>query len=142
MLRNPARFSSSSALAKRKARRHSCTSRVREGCDLYSFITPAQVVRAVKLIYVDYTPSALVEWGRKFLDTIDHVGVACKERIGFLINRLQYALLAEVYRVLDEGVASRDDVDTAIRLSIDPRLALWAPLLTEDLVVSKKTTVA
>jgi 3-hydroxybutyryl-CoA dehydrogenase len=77
------------------------------------------------LIYADHTPSALVEWGRKFLDTIDHVGVACKVRPGFLVNRLQYALLAEVYRVLDEGVASRDDVDTAMRLSIGPRLALW-----------------
>lgn len=57
------------------------------------FITPAHVVRAVELIYADYTPSALVEWGRKFLDTIDHVGVACKERPGFLVNRLQYRYL-------------------------------------------------
>jgi 3-hydroxybutyryl-CoA dehydrogenase len=65
-----------------------------------------------------------------------------KERPGFLVNRLQYALLAEVYRVLDERVASRDDVDTAMRSSIVPRLALWGQLLTEDLVASKKTTVA
>jgi 3-hydroxybutyryl-CoA dehydrogenase len=106
------------------------------------YITPAHVIRAVELIYADFTPAPLVEWGRRFLTTIDHVGVACRERPGFLINRLQFALLSEVYRIMDEGLASRDDVDTAVRLSLGPRLALWGPLLTEDLVVNKKTSVS
>src|ERR1700722_853708 len=106
------------------------------------YITPAHVIRAVELIYADFTPPVLVEWGRKFLATIDHVGVACRERPGFLINRIQFALLSEIYRILDEGLASRDDVDTAVRLSLGPRLALWGPLLTEDLVVNKKTSLA
>ena len=106
------------------------------------YITPAHVIRAVELIYADFTPPALVEWGRKFLATIDHVGVACRERPGFLINRIQFALLSEIYRIMDEGLASRDDVDTAVRLSLGPRLALWGPLLTEDLVVNKKTSLA
>jgi 3-hydroxybutyryl-CoA dehydrogenase len=106
------------------------------------FITPAHVIRAVELIYADHTPQSLVAWGREFLKTIDHIGVACRERPGFLVNRIQYALLSEVYRILDEGVASQDDVDAAVRLSLGPRLALWGPLLTEDLVVSKKTVLA
>jgi len=106
------------------------------------YITPAHVIRAVELIYADFTPPELVEWARKFLTTIDHVGVACRERPGFLINRIQFALLSEIYRIMDEGLASRDDVDTAVRLSLGPRLALWGPLLTEDLVVNKKTSLA
>jgi 3-hydroxybutyryl-CoA dehydrogenase len=106
------------------------------------YITPAHVIRAVELIYADFTPPALVEWGRKFLATIDHVGVACRERPGFLVNRIQFALLSEIYRIMDEGLASREDVDNAVRLSLGPRLALWGPLLTEDLVVNKKTSLA
>jgi 3-hydroxybutyryl-CoA dehydrogenase len=106
------------------------------------YVTPAHVIRAVELIYADFTPAPLIEWGRRFLATIDHIGVACKERPGFLINRLQFALLSEVYRLIDEGLASRDDIDTAVRLSLGPRLALWGPLLTEDLVVNKKTSLA
>lgn len=106
------------------------------------YITPGHVIRAVELIYADFTPPTLVEWGRQFLKTIDHVGVACRERPGFLVNRLQFALLSEVYRIMDEGLATRDDVDTAMRLSLGPRLALWGPLLTEDLVVNKKTSLA
>jgi 3-hydroxybutyryl-CoA dehydrogenase len=106
------------------------------------YITPAHVIRAVELIYADFTPQSLVEWGREFLKTIDHVGVACCERPGFLINRLQFALLSEVYRIMDEGLATREDVDAAMRLSLGPRLALWGALLTEDLVVNKKTSLA
>jgi 3-hydroxyacyl-CoA dehydrogenase len=39
--------------------------------------------------------------GPEVLATIDHVGVACRERPGFLVNRLQYALLVEAYRILE-----------------------------------------
>src|SRR5262245_37146918 len=104
------------------------------------YITPAHIVNLVELITAEFTPKALVDWGLGFLQTIKHVGVVCTEEPGFLVNRLQYALLSEAYRIVEEGIASRDDVDKAVRLSLGPRLALWGPLFTEDLVVSKKTS--
>jgi 3-hydroxybutyryl-CoA dehydrogenase len=104
------------------------------------YITPAHIVNLVELITAEFTPKTLVEWGLNFLKTIKHVGVVCIEEPGFLVNRLQYALLSEAYRIVEEGIASRDDVDKAMRLSLGPRLALWGPLFTEDLVVSKKTS--
>lgn len=106
------------------------------------YVTPAHIVRVVELIHADFTPDHLVDWGRRFLATIDHVGVACAERPGFLVNRIQFAMLSEIYRLVDEGLASREDIDSAVRLSLGPRLALWGPLLTEDLVVSKATALA
>ena len=104
------------------------------------YISPAHIIKVVELIAADFTPSALIEWGRDFLKTIERIGVASTDTPGFLVNRIQYALLSEVYRIVEEGVASRDDVDQMVRLSLGPRLALWGPLLTEDLVVSKKTS--
>ena len=106
------------------------------------YITPAHIVRVVELIRAEFTPASLVDWARNFLKTIDRVGVVCTDTPGFLVNRLQYALVSEVYRIVEEGVASRDDVDAMVRLSLGPRLALWGPLLTEDLVVSKQTCAA
>ena len=106
------------------------------------YIMPAHMVRIVELIRADFTPASLVQWGKDFLRTIDRVGVVCTDTPGFLVNRLQYALVSEAYRIVEEGVATRDDVDQAYRLSLGPRLALWGPLLTEDLVVSKKTCAA
>jgi 3-hydroxybutyryl-CoA dehydrogenase len=104
------------------------------------YITPAHIIDLVELIRADFTPDSLVAWGQEFLKTINHVGVVCAEVPGFLVNRLQYALLSEAYHIVESGIASREDVDKAMRTSLGPRLALWGPLLTEDLVVSKKTS--
>lgn len=106
------------------------------------YITPAHIIPVIEIIHTDFTPAQLVEWGRRFADSIDHVAVACPERPGFLINKIQFAMLTEIHRLVDEGLASRDDIDAAVRLSIGPRLALWGPLLTEDLIVSKQTVLA
>lgn len=106
------------------------------------YVTPAHIIRVVEIITAEFTPPELVEWARAFLVSLCHVGVVCRERPGFLVNRIQFAMLSEVYRIVDEGLATPEDVDAAVRLSLGPRLALWGPLLTEDLVVSKKTALA
>lgn len=106
------------------------------------YITPGHIIPVIEIIHSSFTPPDLVQWGRAFIESIDHVGVACPERPGFLINKIQFAMLTEIYRLVDEGIASRNDIDAAVRLSLGPRLALWGPLLTEDLIVSKKTALA
>lgn len=106
------------------------------------YITPGHIIPVIEIIHAGFTPPELVQWGRSFVRSIEHVGVACPERPGFLINKIQFAMLTEIYRLVDEGLASRDDIDAAVRLSLGPRLALWGPLLTEDLIVSKKTALA
>ena len=106
------------------------------------YITPAHIVKAVEVILADFTPSTLVDWTREFLDSIDHVAIVCKESPGFLVNRLQAAMVAEAHRVVDEGLATPADIDNVMRLSIAPRWALWGLLATEDLVVNKRTVHA
>lgn len=106
------------------------------------YITPAHVIPVIEIIHSSFTPPKLIAWARAFITSIEHVGVSCPERPGFLINKIQFAMLTEIYRLMDEGVASRDDIDAAVRLSLGPRLALWGPLLTEDLIVSKKTALS
>ena len=106
------------------------------------YITPAHIVQAVEIIVADFTPPELIAWARAFVARIDHVPVVCREKPGFLINRMQFALMAEIHRIVDEGLASAEDVDNAIRLSLGPRWALWGGLACEDLVASKRTAVA
>lgn len=106
------------------------------------YVSPAHIIRAVEIITASFTPPSLVSKVQEFVRSIDHVGIVCRERPGFLINRIQYALKAEVQRLVDEGVASVEDIDAAVRLSIGPRLALWGPMMQEDLCASKKTVLA
>lgn len=103
------------------------------------YITPAHIIKAVEVIVADFTPPQRVAWAREFLDSIGHVAIVCKESPGFLVNRLQAALLAEAHRVVDEGLATPRDIDNMMRLSLAPRWALWGPMATEDLVVNKRT---
>ena len=51
---------------------------------------------------------------------------------GFLVNRVQCAMIREVWDLYERGVASREDIDAAIRGSIGFRLAVCGPLAICD----------
>jgi len=51
-----------------------------------------------------------------------------RELPGFLVNRVQIAMIREVWDLLDKGVASPEDIDAAIRGSLGFRLAALGPL--------------
>jgi 3-hydroxybutyryl-CoA dehydrogenase len=51
-----------------------------------------------------------------------------KELPGFLVNRVQIAMIREVWDLLEQGVASAEDIDTALRGSIGFRMAAVGPL--------------
>jgi 3-hydroxyacyl-CoA dehydrogenase len=56
-----------------------------------------------------------------------------KEAEGFLLNRLQGALLAEAFRLVADGVAEPDAIDTVMKASLGLRWAFMGPFETIDL---------
>lgn len=56
---------------------------------------------------------------------------------GFLVNRLQGAVLQEAFRLVAEGVATAADVDTAVRSGLAPRWSFMGPFETIDLNAPK-----
>lgn len=106
------------------------------------FVTPAHIIRVVELIHAKFTSPETLAWGRAFVETIDHVGVACAERPGHLLIRIHFAILAEVFRIVADGTSTPEEIDAVFRLSLGPRYALWGPFLTDDLVVNKKTCLS
>jgi 3-hydroxyacyl-CoA dehydrogenase len=56
-----------------------------------------------------------------------------REIDGFIMNRLQGALLQEAFRLVANGIASPEDVDTGLRDGLAPRWALLGPFETIDL---------
>ena len=56
-----------------------------------------------------------------------------KEAAGFIGNRLQFALLREAFHIVESGVASKEDVDEAVRNSLGRRLRDTGPFETADL---------
>ena len=55
-----------------------------------------------------------------------------KDKPGFLANRLQHALAREAFAMIDEGIASAEDVDAAVRFGFGFRYLAAGPVLQRD----------
>ena len=75
------------------------------------FNSPASIMKLVEvipgLLTADETTEATVE----LLNAIEKVPVKVKDVTGFALNRLFHAFSAEACRLLEEGVATADDID-------------------------------
>jgi 3-hydroxybutyryl-CoA dehydrogenase len=98
------------------------------------WFNPPHIVPTVEVVKgkgtIDATANVIVA----LLKKIRKVPVKINEDIpGFLVNRIQIAMVREVWDLYEKGVASAEDIDKAIKGSIGFRLASIGPLLTADL---------
>ena len=56
-----------------------------------------------------------------------------KESLGFIGNRMQFALLREAIAIVEQGIASPEDVDAVVKTSFGRRLAVAGPFEVFDL---------
>ena len=52
---------------------------------------------------------------------------------GFLANRIQHAMVREAFNAIDEGLASPEDVDKAVRFTFGMRIMGAGPILQKEL---------
>jgi 3-hydroxyacyl-CoA dehydrogenase len=76
----------------------------------------------------------VVQRTRDFLIAAGHAPIVMKREVdGFVMNRLQGALLQEAFRLVEDGYASVEDVDIGIRDGLAPRWSFMGPFETIDL---------
>jgi len=56
-----------------------------------------------------------------------------KDVTGFVLNRLQYALFHEAAQLVEQGIATADDVDTLVRTTFGFRLPFFGPFAIADM---------
>jgi len=56
---------------------------------------------------------------------------------GFALNRLQYAILGEAFRMVEDGILTPQDVDTALTYVLSMRYSFMGPFQTIDLNAPK-----
>lgn len=56
-----------------------------------------------------------------------------KEVPGLVGNRLQFALFREAQYLLDQGIATKEDIDAAVTFGIGRRLSVTGPLMSADM---------
>jgi 3-hydroxybutyryl-CoA dehydrogenase len=97
------------------------------------FFMPAHLVPLVEVVLGPETDVAVAEALCGFMRGCASVPVLVrKDKPGFLANRLQHALAREAFAMIDEGVASAEDVDAAVRFGFGFRFLAAGPVLQRD----------
>ena len=98
------------------------------------FFMPAHLVPLVEVVLGPDSDATLAE---ALAQTMRHCGsvpvLVRKDRPGFLANRLQHALAREAFSLLDDGVASAEDIDAAVRFGFGFRFLAAGPVRQRDL---------
>ena len=98
------------------------------------FFTPADVIPLVEVVGGRKTAPDTVDRVMTVLRKVGKLPVHVRQDIpGFIANRLQHALAREAMSLLEQGVASAEDIDTVAKWSLGVRLAITGPLEQRDL---------
>jgi 3-hydroxyacyl-CoA dehydrogenase len=106
----------------------------RARCMVVHPINPPYLIPAAEVVPAPWTDPAAVERTAAFLRAAGHAPIVMKREIdGFVMNRMQGALLEEAFRLVAEGYVSAEDVDVGIRDGLALRWSFMGPFETIDL---------
>lgn len=98
------------------------------------FFMPAHWVPAVEVVRSEFSDEAVAQTVSAIMRSVRKKPVQVKRDVpGFLANRIQHAMMREAIALVDEGFASAEDVDLAVRYGFGFRYIAAGPLLQKDL---------
>lgn len=106
----------------------------RDRCLVAHPINPPSLIPVVEIVPAPWTSAAAIDRCATFMDNIGQKPIRMQREIdGFIMNRLQGAVLQEAFRLVADGFARPEDVDTGLRDGLAPRWTLLGPFETIDL---------
>ena len=97
-------------------------------------VNPPHLVPLVELCGAQWTSPDAIERARNIYRDIGQVPVTINREInGFVLNRLQGALLAEAFRLVGEGYISAEDLDHTVKDGLGLRWSFLGPFETIEL---------
>ncbi len=82
------------------------------------FFNPAPVMKLVEIVRGIKTSDETLAAAKQLIADLGKVGVIVSDTPGFLVNRLMHAFRNEAMVCLQEGVATMEDIDTAVELGL------------------------
>jgi 3-hydroxybutyryl-CoA dehydrogenase len=79
------------------------------------FFNPAPAMPLVEVVRSITTSDETVDAARGFAEACGKTPVLVKDQAGFIVNALLFPYLNNAVKLLDAGVATRDDIDTAMK---------------------------
>lgn len=106
----------------------------RHRCVVVHPINPPYLIPAAEVVPAPWTSPETVERARDFLVAAGHAPLVMKRELdGFIMNRMQGALLEEAFRLVADGYTSMEDADIGIREGLALRWSFMGPFETIDL---------
>jgi 3-hydroxybutyryl-CoA dehydrogenase len=97
------------------------------------FSNPAPFIPGVELIAHSGTDEKVVEAVEALIPQTGKLTARVNDKAGFVLNRLQYVLLREAINLVEEGVATPEDVDIIVRTTFGYRLPFFGPFAIADM---------
>jgi len=108
--------------------------RGRHRCLVAHPINPPYLVPLVEIVPTPWTSPDITESARAFMVSLHQVPIVLRREVpGFIVNRLQVALLSEAFRLVEDEVIGAIDLDRAIADGLGLRWAFMGPFETIDL---------
>jgi len=95
------------------------------------FFNPIPKMRLVEIVHGSMTDQMVIEATKKVALALNKFPVIVKNSAGFIVNRLLMTFLSEAVEVLEENLATRDDIDKAIEMGLNHPMG---PLKLLDLI--------
>lgn len=83
------------------------------------FFNPVPIMKLLEIVRTVATSDETLAAGRKFGESLEKTIVIAKDTPGFIVNRLMFPQILEAVRMLESGVATREDIDNAIKLGLN-----------------------
>lgn len=97
------------------------------------WINPPHLVPLVEVIQGTDTGDGTMDFVYALAQRLRKKPIRAKDLPGFIMNRLQLALLREALALVDSGAATAEDVDAAVKYGLGLRYACVGPFETMDL---------
>ncbi len=90
------------------------TSRPEQVCGIH-FFNPAPMMKLVEVVRAVTSSDETIDTAKKFAEACGKDAVEVKDQAGFVVNALLFPYLNNAVKLYDAGVASRDDIDAAMK---------------------------
>ena len=95
------------------------------------FFNPAPVMKLVEIVRSLVVREDVVERAKQFAASLDKEVILSKDTPGFVVNYLQYPFCLNAIRMLEQGMATKEDIDKAAKLGLGHPMG---PFELQDLV--------
>lgn len=95
------------------------------------FFNPAQVMKVVEVVRTIATSDDTLKIGTEFIESLGKTAAIVRDMPGFIVNRLVTPFMLNAVRMLENGLATKEDIDNAITGGLNHPMG---PLRLMDLI--------